>query len=68
MLNIKYVFSEPIQLTFDEAKINIIDYIIEKGWYTQGWQNKEQFRREFMAYSSMRELLASISFYGKWVF
>jgi hypothetical protein len=68
LIRVRYHYDLPTQLTFDEARKEVCDLITERGWYTQGWENREEFVKRSLGCQNMAEFMNTISFYGKWVF
>jgi hypothetical protein len=67
LIKVKYIYGEPVQLTYEEARHEIVELICRRGWYTEVWQNEKQFRETRAQCKDMAELLESVSFFGKWV-
>jgi hypothetical protein len=65
MYVVDYEIGPPIQLSFEQARDMVMELIIEKRWYAQGGESREQFTKRFMSYRSMREVIDSISGYGQ---
>lgn len=68
-IRVKYVFGEPIQLTFDDARQEIVDLICSRRWHGQTGGTEKSFRATRAQCKDMRDFLVGeygISFYGKW--
>ena len=59
-----YELSDPVQISFDELKVRVIDLVVRKRWYAQGGQTRMQFTEAFNAFANMQDLMANISAYG----
>lgn len=68
MIRVRYVFGEPDQLTFDEARSEYVELVCRKRWWSASYENEQKFRKRNAGYTNMRELLEPVSFAGKWVF
>jgi hypothetical protein len=65
-LRIEYVFGEPIQLTFDEARERFVEYVCAHHWWSATYETEVQFRARNAGYTSMLELTGSTGLCGKW--
>jgi hypothetical protein len=63
---VKYLYGDPIQLTFDEARAEIEELICRRRWYGQTGETEKQFRKRSAKCKNMAEFLEGISFYGRW--
>jgi hypothetical protein len=69
-IRIKYIYGEPTQLTFDEARDEIVNLICGRRWHGQTGGNEKSFREQRAACKDMRDFLVGkygVGFYGKWV-
>jgi hypothetical protein len=69
-LSVRYVFGEPVQLTFDEARQEIVELICSRRWYGQTGGTETGWRGSRANISNMREFLIGeygVGFYGRWV-
>lgn len=81
-IKVKYAYDTPIQLTFDEAREEIVELICRKRWFskTQDRESQKSFRARMAKCENMRDLIVGrrdpdpkgtyiggISFYGEWV-
>jgi hypothetical protein len=79
LIKVKPIYGAPVQLTYEEARHEIVELICRRGWYTEGRVNEKQFRENRAQCNNMAELIngkpktkdtkgiGGISFYGKWV-
>ena len=68
MIRARYFFGPAVQLTFDEARKEIVDLVCRRGWWSASYENEQQFKARNAEYTNMPDLLKTISFKGKWVF
>ncbi|HVR89832.1 MAG TPA: hypothetical protein VHG29_01905 [Novosphingobium sp.] len=69
-IKVKYIYDEPIQLTFDEARAEIVDLICGRRWHGQTGGNEKSFRESRAQCKDMRDFLVGrygIGFYGRWM-
>jgi hypothetical protein len=69
-IKVRYVFGEPVQLTFDEARHEIVELICSRKWYGQTGGTEKHFRQTRAQARDMREFLIGrygIGFYGRWM-
>jgi hypothetical protein len=64
----EYDVGEPVQLTFEEAREEIIEHICSHRWVGQTGGSHAHFRKLHGSKKNMAELMENISFYGKWPF
>lgn len=67
---VEYMYDNPIQLSFDEARNEIVDLICLHGWYRQTGGTEKQFRETRGLARNMSEFLTGeygVGFYGDWV-
>ena len=62
----EYDVGEPVQLTFEEAREEIIEHICSHRWVGQTGGSHVHFRKLHGSKKNMAELMENISFYGKW--
>jgi hypothetical protein len=70
-LKVKYLFGEPTQLTFDEARTEIVELVCRRKWYSQTGGTEKHWRESRAKYTNMYDFLTGtygVGFYGKWVF
>lgn len=53
-------------IPLEELRKQIIDLVAANGWFTQSWENENQFRERIGRTSSYRELFEEANYYGKW--
>lgn len=69
-IRVRYVYGEPIQLTFDEARAEIVDLICGRRWHGQTGASEKYFREVSAQCKDMRDFLVGeygIGFYGRWM-
>jgi hypothetical protein len=64
----EFVTGEPKQLTFEQARSEIVEHICSHRWVGQTGGTPAHFRKLQASKENMAELIEGISFYGKWVF
>jgi hypothetical protein len=70
-LKVKYVFGQPTQLTFDEARQEIVELVCSRKWFGQTGGTEIGWRQSRAECKDMHEFLTGeygIGFYGRWVF
>jgi hypothetical protein len=67
MIRVKYVYSEPVQLSFDEARQEYMELVCSRRWYRETHESEAQFRARNAEYADMGELLKSIGYLGNWL-
>lgn len=60
---IRFVYGEPTQLSFDEAREEICELVIRKRWHR--YETREQFLARSNDCKTMDEFLESFSFFGR---
>jgi hypothetical protein len=68
-IRVKYVYGPPIQLTFNEARAEIVELICSRKWYGQTGGNERHFRETRSQCKDMRDFLIGeygVGFYGHW--
>ena len=81
IVRVGYVFGEPTQLTYDEARSEIVELVCRRRWHHQARRSEKQFRAFCAGFADMREFLLgkrptkddpfrgpAVSFYGRWLF
>ncbi len=54
-------------ISFEQARLIIVDAVLKHRWYGQGGETRDQFTRRMEMYTSIDDLLAEFSMYGHWV-
>jgi hypothetical protein len=70
LVRVEYIFGEPTQLTFDEARHEIVELICSRKWYGQTGGTEKNFRAQRAQAKDMKEFLVGqygIAFYGRWM-
>jgi hypothetical protein len=70
IIRVKYVYGDPVQMSFNEARDEIVNLICGRRWHGQTGGSEKHFRETRAACKDMRDFLDGeygISFYGKWV-
>ena len=69
-IRVEYIYGMPIQMTFNEARHEIVELICGKRWHGQTGGNEKSFREQRAACRDMKDFMSGrygIGFYGKWV-
>jgi hypothetical protein len=58
-LRVKYIYDAPIQLSFEQARDEIVELICSKRWFskTQDRESEKQFRERMAMCENMRDLI-----------
>jgi hypothetical protein len=64
----RFVTAAPTQLTFEQARDEIVEHIWSHRWVGQTGGTKDHFRTLQATKKNMEELIEGIAFYGKWPF
>jgi hypothetical protein len=70
-IKVKYIFGEPTQLTFEEARREIVELVCSRKWYGQTGGTEKGWRESRSTQKDMRDFLTGeygVGFYGRWVF
>jgi hypothetical protein len=63
-----FLVGEPEQLSFEQARNEIVDHICSHRWVGQTGGTPAHFRKLQASKKNMAELIDGIAFYGKWPF
>lgn len=70
LIRVKYVYGDPVQLSFEEARHEIVELICSRKWYSQTGGSEKHFRETRAQAKGMKEFLVGeygIGFYGRWM-
>lgn len=59
MVKVKYIYDTPVQLTFEQAREEVVELICRKRWFskTQDRESQKQFRERMALCENMRDLI-----------
>jgi hypothetical protein len=63
--NFEFLVGEPEQLTFEQAREEIIEHICRRRWANQMGKTPDILRKDYAAKATMAELIEGIGFLGK---
>ncbi len=66
LIYVDYIFDPPEQLTFEQARDEFVEYVCKKRWWSDSYENEEQFRARNAKYTSMAEVIEPVSLKGSW--
>lgn len=65
LLEIRHIFGEPTELTFEQARDQFVEFVCQRRWWSASYETEKQFRARNAAYTSMRELMEPVGLKGK---
>jgi hypothetical protein len=55
-----------LPIPFSDLRQIVIDMVCQRRWFSQSWENDQQFRSRIEKTSSYKELFREANFYGRW--
>ncbi|WP_379554159.1 hypothetical protein [Qipengyuania sp. DGS5-3] len=65
LISLRYICSDPQQLTFEQARETYVEYICEHRWWSATHENEEQFRARNAEYTKWADVVEFVSLAGR---